>query len=86
VRGCENANKVLAGLAIIFAMLAIYALSSGPVFAYYCRNPDVPSVGWCRCYQPLFSTCPELTSAYLRMWEVSDIEAFMLLGIAQQRR
>jgi hypothetical protein len=80
MRGNPSLSPLLVGclLAAITAV-AIYALSVGPVFAYYCRHDDFASVAVCQCYWPLFRVAPALTAAYVNWWGVSDLEAFFLL-------
>jgi hypothetical protein len=72
--------------ATIVAALTAYVLSVGPVFLCLSHHPDTPLVRVCAYYKPLFDACPTATTAYLRVWHVSEIEAFVLLSMAHNRR
>jgi hypothetical protein len=88
-KGCRQmqsgiSRSITISAATIILLLAGYALSVGPVFAYHCHHADDESVRSCRYYQPLFrDNCRDVTTAYLRLWNVSELEAFVLLSMAR---
>jgi hypothetical protein len=62
----------------------LYALSIGPLYAYYNNHGEVMTPKTARvvhfAYRPLFIAFPETTTWYLSMWHVSDIEAYFILN------
>src|SRR4051812_21374802 len=78
VDAVRHANKVMASI-VVGLTLSLYPLSVGPVFRYECESVNAASP-WCRYYKPLFVYCPDLTLAYLRMWGISEVEAYVLLS------
>jgi len=75
----------------MLSALAIYALSVGPVVAYYARGyydhggKPMPAAIFA-LYSPLFRLAPGATSRYLGMWSVSDIEVYFIGNAAQTVR
>ncbi len=72
---------VYAVLLIFFLVPTIYFASVGPMFGILSATPGP---GWSgkpirRIYRPLFDVAPEITMQYLRLWGVSDIEAFFIM-------
>ncbi len=75
----------------LIGVLIIYTLSIGPVFACYARSyydhggPPMPRVLY-QMYRPLFLAVPGPTSQYLKIWGVSEIEAFFITDPPQDCR
>ena len=73
---------------VLVAALTIYALSIGPVFAYYARScydsslSPMPLAVF-SVYRPLFRDFPETTYRYLALWNVSEIEVFFITNPKQ---
>ncbi len=66
---------------------SLYALSVGPVFAYYARHAGgspMPLAVY-DVYRPLFRALPETTTRYLDLWGVSNIEAYFITNQQQNR-
>jgi hypothetical protein len=65
--------------AICQHFILFYALSVGPVFAFYPYSSRLIS-----CYRPLFRIAPSATVRYVNMWGVSDLEVFFMLQTVQR--
>lgn len=66
MEGPVRRKAVTAVLGLIVAF-TIYALSVGPVFAFYVNNWPIPMV-LLRTYRPLFHFIAETTSRYIELW------------------
>jgi hypothetical protein len=65
------------------AVVAVYALSVGPVFGF-CRWRETGGPLLAEIYQPLFALAPgSVTSRYLGLFGVSEVEAFFMCGVPQ---
>ncbi|MGA2255887.1 MAG: hypothetical protein ABSG53_14670 [Thermoguttaceae bacterium] len=75
----------------LIAILIVYTLSIGPVFAYYSRSyydhggRPMPKAMF-QVYRPLFVAIPGPIFQYLRIWGVSEIEAFFVSEPSQDWR
>jgi len=72
---------VYAVLIVFFLVPVLYLASVGPMFGSVATTPGP---GWSikpirRMYRPLFDVAPEFTMRYLRLWGLSDLEAFFIM-------
>ncbi len=71
------------GVPFLFAsilVLVFYFASIGPVFKIAIATHGIFNEQTLRTmYRPMFAIAPESTSYYLRIWGVSDLEAFFVM-------
>jgi 4-hydroxybenzoate polyprenyltransferase len=74
-------RKPFVAIGWICSAIVVYALSIGPVFAYYLSRdePHLPDPVF-RAYRPLCHTVsPTVICSYMRLWGVPDIVMYFVL-------
>jgi hypothetical protein len=86
---CQSQLCVFAIMMIVTILPVLYFVSVGPAFAITLEAITLNCDGPLHyravraAYRPLFHLAPDLTCRYLRVYGVSEIEAFFLMQGAQ---